>query len=117
MAKDRITEVTARIRAFRDERDWRQFHNPKDLASAISIESGELLEQFLWKSPEECAERLETHRESIEDEVADIAIYLLEFADICGIDLIDAMNHKMTKNAAKYPVDKAHGSNAKYTEL
>ncbi|MCB1095632.1 MAG: nucleotide pyrophosphohydrolase [Verrucomicrobiales bacterium] len=114
---DRIEEITAKIREFRDERDWMQFHNPKDLATALSIEASELVEQFLWKSPEECKQRIVEKREAIEDEVADIAVYLFEFADNLGIDLIDAMERKMAKNAAKYPVDKAKGSNVKYDEL
>ncbi|MGK0185843.1 MAG: dCTP diphosphatase [Verrucomicrobiales bacterium] len=114
---DRMEEITEKIRQFRDERDWMQFHNPKDLATALSIEASELVEQFLWKSPDECDQRIAEKREAIEDEVADIAVYLFEFADNLGIDLIDAMERKMAKNAAKYPVEKARGSNAKYTEL
>lgn len=114
---DRISEITEKIRQFRDERDWMQFHNPKDLAAALSIEASELLEQFLWKTPSECEQRIAEKREAIEDEVADIAVYLFEFADNLGIDLVDAMERKMAKNAAKYPVEKAKGSNAKYSEL
>jgi dCTP diphosphatase len=103
--------------AFRDERDWAQFHNPKDMAMAISIEAGELLEQFLWKSPEQIEERLVSRRSEIEDEIADIAVYLVELADNLEIDLLGAMERKLEKNAEKYPVDKARGSNAKYNEL
>ena len=114
---DRIEEITAKIREFRDERDWMQFHNPKDLATALTIEAGELLELFLWKSPGECAQIVDEKREAIEDEAADIAVYLFEFADNLGIDLIAAMERKMAKNAAKYPVAKARGSNAKYSDL
>ena len=114
---DRISEITEKIRQFRDERDWMQFHNPKDLAAALSSEASELLEQFLWKTPSECEQRIAEKREAIEDEVADIAVYLFEFADNLGIDLVDAMERKMAKNAAKYPVEKAKGSNAKYSEL
>lgn len=114
---DRIEEITQKIRQFRDERDWMQFHNPKDLATALSIEASELLEQFLWKSPDECQQRIAENREAIEDEVADIAVYLFEFADNLGIDLVDAMERKMVKNGEKYPVEKAKGSSAKYTEL
>lgn len=114
---DRVREITEKIRQFRDDRDWMQFHNPKDLATALSIEAAELLEHFLWKSPEQCADRITDQREAIEDEVADVAIYLFEFADILGIDLIAAMERKMRKNGEKYPVARARGSNAKYTEL
>ncbi|MCB1205253.1 MAG: nucleotide pyrophosphohydrolase [Verrucomicrobiae bacterium] len=108
--------LLARIRAFRDERDWAQFHNPKDMAIAISLEAGELLEHFLWKNPEEVEARIVSHREPIAEEIADIAIYLAELADNLGIDLAAAMEAKLEKNAAKYPVERAKGSSAKYTE-
>jgi dCTP diphosphatase len=106
-----------KIRVFRDERDWAQFHNPKDMAIAISLEAGELLEHFLWKNPEEVMARVESHREAISEEIADIAIYLTELADNLGIDLAAAMEAKLAENAAKYPVGKARGSAAKYNEL
>ena len=106
-----------KIRAFRDERDWAPFHNPKDMAIAISLEASELLEHFLWKNPEEVTARVESHREAISEEIADIAIYLSELADNLGIDLADAMEAKLAKNAAKDQVEKARGSAAKYNEL
>lgn len=112
-----IAEITGKIRAFRDERDWAQFHNPKDMAIALSLEAGELLEQFLWKNPAEVQDRLISHREEISEEVADIAIYLFELADNLGIDLFAAMEAKLKKNAGKYPIEKAKGSAKKYTEL
>ncbi|NNC89226.1 MAG: nucleotide pyrophosphohydrolase [Akkermansiaceae bacterium] len=111
-----IEEITGRIRAFRDERDWAQFHNPKDMAIAISVEASELLEHFLWKSPPEVEQRLVTHREDIEDEIADIAIYLAELADNLGIDLLAAMERKIAKNAARYPAAQVRGSALKYDE-
>ena len=117
MSAPDIETITAKIREFRDARDWAQFHNPKDMAIAISIEASELLEHFLWKNPEETASRVETHRTKIEEEVADIAIYLFELADNLGIDLKSAMERKLARNAEKYPVEKAKGSNAKYSEL
>ena len=110
-------EITKKIRSFRDARDWAQFHNPKDMAIAISIEASELLEHFLWKTPEESENRVNEKREEIEDEIADIAIYLFELADNLEINLIDAMDRKIRKNDAKYPAEKARGSHAKYTEL
>lgn len=110
-------QILRRIRQFRDERDWAQFHNPKDMAIAISIEASELLEQFLWKTPEESDDRVKDKREEIEDEIADIAIYLFELADNLEINLLDAMDRKIQKNEAKYPAAKARGSHAKYTEL
>ena len=111
-----LEEITEKIRRFRDERDWAQFHNPKDMAMALSIEAGELMEQFLWKTPDEVATRLIEKRGEIEEEVADVAIYLVELADILGINLFEAMERKMEKNAAKYPADKVRGSSLKYNE-
>jgi NTP pyrophosphatase (non-canonical NTP hydrolase) len=112
-----LEEITAKIRQFRDDRDWAQFHNPKDMALAISIEASELLEHFLWKNLNEVNAHVKCKREDIEDEIADIGIYLTELADILGIDIIKAMDRKLAKNDTKYPVDKAKGSHSKYTEL
>lgn len=109
--------VTERIRAFRDARDWMQFHNPKNLACSIVIEAGELLEHFQWKSEEESQAHVTQRRDEVAAEMADIAIYLLELADNLGIDLPTAMHQKIDHNEQKYPVEKAKGSAAKYTEL
>ena len=106
-----------RIRAFRDARDWMQFHNPKNLACSLVIEAAELLELFQWKTPEESEALIASKREAIEHEMADIAVYLFELADNLGIDLLKAIATKMDHNEAKYPVEKAKGSAAKYTEL
>lgn len=114
---DSIAAITARIREFRDERDWMQFHNPKDLAAAIAIEAAELQEIFLWKTPGEVGETAAAKHQAIADEVADIAVYLFELADNLGVSLGDAMLGKMAKNAEKYPVEKARGSSKKYSEL
>ena len=111
-----LATIAAKIREFRDERDWEQFHNPKDMAIALSIEASELLEHFLWKSPEEVEKRVCSHREEIEEEIADIAIYLTELADNLGIDLIAAMEKKIAANAIKYPADQVRGSSKKYSE-
>ena len=111
------SDILQEIRKFRDERDWMQFHNPKDLAAAISIEASELLELFLWKTNEQMERELESKRDAIADEIADIAIYLFELADNLGIGLLEAMHSKLQKNAAKYPVDRAKGSSRKYTDL
>lgn len=111
-----LETIAKQIRKFRDDRDWAQFHNPKDMAIALSIEASELLEHFLWKTPKEVDERVATNREEIEDEVADIAVYLVELADNLGIDLLEAMNRKLAKNAAKYPAEKVKGSSKKYSE-
>ncbi len=112
-----IAELTNRIRAFRDARDWIQFHSPKDLSVAIVAEAGELLQHFVWKSPEESWQRAEVKKPEIADEIADVGILLFELADNLGIDLAAEMNAKINRNEARYPVDKARGSNAKYNEL
>ena len=109
--------LRSQILAFRDERDWDQFHQPKELAIALSIEAGELLEHFLWKSPTEVEQRMVTRKEEIADELADVAVYLIELADKVGVDLPTAIQRKMEKNAVKYPVEKARGSNKKYSEF
>lgn len=116
MADRTLSEITERIRRFRDERDWAQFHNPKDMAIAISLEAGELLEHFLWKAPDEVDSRIESHRTEIEEEIADIAIYLTELADNLDIDLLEAMDRKITRNEEKYPVEQVRGSSRKYNE-
>ena len=114
---DSIRDLTTRINAFRDSRDWRQFHNPKDMAVSISIESAELLEQFQWKNAEECETHLLENREAVADEMADVAIYLFELADLLEMDLGKEMLRKLDKNAVKYPIEKARGSNLKYNRL
>ena len=112
-----ISELTNQINAFRDARDWKQFHNPKDMAISISIEAAELLEHFQWKNPAECEAHLNANREDVADEMADVAIYLFELADLLSLDLGEEMLRKLEKNAEKYPVEKAKGSNKKYDEL
>ena len=114
---DRISEITEKIRQFRDERDWMQFHNPKNLAISISLEAGELLEHFQWRSFEESEAHARDAKDEIAEEIADVAIYLAELADNLGIDLLRAMEAKLEKNGAKYPVEKARGSHAKYSEF
>jgi dCTP diphosphatase len=116
MADRTLSEIAERIRRFRDERDWAQFHNPKDMAIAISLEAGELLEHFLWKAPDEVDSRVESHRTEIEEEIADIAIYLTELADNLDIDLLEAMDLKIARNEEKYPVEQVRGSSRKYNE-
>jgi dCTP diphosphatase len=112
-----MEDVLARIRKFRDDRDWLQFHDPKNLAASISIEAAELLELFQWQSGEESRRFAAQNRERVADELADVAIYLFELADITGIDLRKAIEAKLEKNALKYPVDKSRGKSTKYTDL
>ena len=112
-----LNTVTQRIRAFRDARDWKQFHNPKNLACSISIEAAELLEHFQWKSPEECEIYSVAKREPLSEEIADVAMYLIALSDRLGIDLIQAIERKIEINEKKYPVDKSRGTAAKYSEI
>lgn len=112
-----IDALTAEIRAFRDARDWLQFHNPKELAVAIAAEAGELLQHFVWQDPQQSERRVAERRDDIASEIADVAILLFELADNSGIDLAAAMRTKLARNAERYPVDRARGSNAKYNEL
>ena len=119
MSRDSLNDLNARLLAFARERDWEQFHSPKNLSMALAGEAGELLEHFQWRSFEESEAhcRNEDARQEIADEMADIAIYLTEMADNLGIDLLAAMASKLDKNAAKYPVEKARGSHKKYSDL
>lgn len=112
-----MEEILHKIRQFRDERDWMKFHDPKNLAVSIVIEAAELLEQFQWKDERAVEQHIRESREQIADELADVAIYLAELADNLGIDLIQAMNSKLEKNARKYPVAKAKGIATKYDKL
>lgn len=112
-----MNDALTRIRQFRDERDWMQFHDPKNLAVSIAIEAAELLEHFQWKDKEQVAKHVSENRESVADEIADVGIYLLELADNLGIDLNAAIHAKLDKNELKYPVEKARGLATKYTQL
>lgn len=106
-----IDKITEELRKFRDERDWAQFHNPKDIAIALSIEASELLEVFLWKSAEDADVN------SVKEELADVFAYAFMLADKYGLDVSRIMQDKLAKNKLKYPVAKARGSAKKYNEL
>lgn len=112
-----IEEITARICAFRDARNWMQFHNPKDLAVAIAAEAGELMQHFVWKTPEQTPQVVIEKRAEITDEIADVAILLFELAHNLNIPLAEAMQAKLDRNEKRYPVEKARGNNLKYNEL
>jgi len=105
------------IRQFAEDRDWDQFHSPKNLASALTVEAGELLEQFQWLTEEQSNGLSEEQKAKVKDEIADVLIYLVRLADKLDVDLIAAARDKIVHNAKKYPVEKARGSNKKYTEL
>ncbi len=112
-----LEDLTRQIVAFRDERDWKQFHSPRNLAASISIEAAELLECFQWSSDETIADDVENHRSEIEEEIADVLIYALLLAHDTGIDPAEAVRRKLAKNSEKYPAERAKGNRAKYTEL
>ena len=107
-------ETINQILKFRDDRNWKQFHNPKDLAISISLEAAELLEVFQWSADDViCAEKMDKIRE----ELADVVNYCVLMADACGLDLDEIVQAKIQKNNEKYPVEKAYGSKEQYTEL
>ena len=107
-------ETIRRVLKFRDDRDWRQFHTPKDLAISLTLEAAELLEVFQWSGADlECRDKLERIREGL----ADVLSYCVLMADVCGLDLDEILREKVAKNEAKYPVEKARGRADKYTEL
>lgn len=109
-----MDSLEKKINEFRDERDWRQFHNEKDLAISISLEASELLELFQWKSSEET---IKTKRDEIEDELADVMIYSMMLASNLDLDIKEIILNKLEKNNEKYPIEKSKGNKEKYTEL
>jgi len=112
-----VKSIIGKIKKFRDERDWMQFHDPKNMAISIILEASELLEHFQWKTKDEVEKYVLMHREEVQDEIADIAMYLFETADNLGIDLLSAMEKKLAKNSKKYPIEKSKGRHAKYNTL
>jgi len=116
--KDNMTiqEFQAFIRNFCDDRDWQQFHNPKDLAIGISTEANELLELFRFKDSSQTNAIMVEKAEDIANELIDVFFYVLRFADLNDIDLTSAFLHKMAINALHYPIEKVKGSNKKYNE-
>ena len=107
-------ETVDMILKFRDDRNWKQLHNPKDLAISISLEAAELLEVFQWSGADlECRDKLD----KIKEELADVVNYAVLMADACGLDLDEIVREKVRRNEEKYPVEKAFGNKAKYTEL
>ena len=114
-----LSPLVKQILAFRDERDWAQFHTPKNLAAALAVEAAELQELMLWKGEEEVDHLVSSKNGHVKlsDEIADVLIYALLFCDAAGIDPDAAVRIKLKKNAEKYPVDLAKGSAKKYTEF
>ena len=112
-----IKKLTEKIKKFRDERDWEQFHNHKDMALSLMLEAAEVLEHFQWKSLQEVDKHAQECKEEIAEELADVAMYLFELSDNLGIDLPKAITQKMKKNSQKYPIEKAKGKHTKYNQL
>lgn len=112
-----LEELKAEVVKFRDNRDWKQFHDPKNLSEAISIEAGELLENFLWKTVEESRTKNKVKLEKIKEEVSDIVIYCLLLSEELNFNIIEEAKRKIKKNMKKYPPDKARGISKKYTDL
>jgi dCTP diphosphatase len=119
MADKTITfqELKDKIQKFTKERDWEQFHTPKNLSMALASEAAELMEHFLWSESKDSMDRYKEREKEIKEEVADIIIYLLCFCNATGIDISDAILNKIKINASKYPVDKCKGKCLKYNEL
>jgi len=112
-----LESIQKKILSFRNERDWAQFHDPKNLAEALSIEAGELLENFLWKTTDQSRNLTASELKNVKEELADIFIYLAYLCEEYKIDLLKEVESKIAQNASKYPVEKAKGSNRKYTSL
>ena len=112
-----VVELVTQLRRFAKDRDWEQFHSPKNLAAALSVEVGEVLEHFQWLTEQQSRDLPAAKREEIALELADVFLYLLRLSDQLGIDLPDAARRKLKINAGKYPAERARGTHKKYTEL
>src|SRR5690606_1457033 len=112
-----LAELRDALRRFAAERDWDQFHSPKNLASALVVEAGELLERFQWLSEEQSRALSAKDKEKVAEEMADVFVYLTRLADKLDLDLLEVARDKIARNAEKYPVDKARGNAKKYTDL
>ncbi|MGO4550481.1 nucleotide pyrophosphohydrolase [Lysobacter sp. 2RAF19] len=116
MAND-IQQLQERLTAFAHERDWDQFHTPRNLATALSVEAAEILEHFQWLTDAQAQTLPDTKRAAVGEELADVLLYLVQLARKLDVDLVRAANEKIEKNAVKYPVEKAKGRADKYTDL
>ncbi|KAA8918388.1 MULTISPECIES: nucleotide pyrophosphohydrolase [Xanthomonas] len=114
---DSLHDLQAAQRAFADARDWGQFHSPRNLAAALSVEAAELLEHFQWLDDAQSKQLSAEKKQQVGSEIADVLLYLVQLCDKLEIDPIDAAQRKMLANAAKYPVERAKGRITKYTEL
>jgi NTP pyrophosphatase (non-canonical NTP hydrolase) len=114
---DSIAELVKLAIAFRDERDWKQFHNPKDMALSLVLEAAEVLELTQWKNGDDLRRHLESNRTKLGEELADVLFWVVAMAHDFGIDLAAAFRSKLEVNARKYPIEKSRGVSTKYTEL
>lgn len=114
---DNIKRLTQKLINFRNERDWKQFHNPKDVALSLTLEAAEVLEHFQWKNDNELHEYAKTHKDDIGEELADVFNWVLILSHDLGVDIVQASKEKIEKNKKKYPVHKAKGKTTKYDKL
>ena len=112
-----LDELTKKIIAFRNERDWKQFHNAKDMALSLVLEAAEVLEHFQWKSKEEIDEHVKAKKSEVGEELADVLYWILLMSNDLDINLAEALQEKMKRNEQKYPVEKAKGKHTKYDKL
>lgn len=112
-----LRELTQKIKQFRDKRDWKKFHNPKDVAISLVLEASEVLEHFQWKNEEEIEKYVESSKEDIGEELADVLYWVLLMSHDLKIDIKEAFEKKIIKNEEKYPVGKARGKHTKYNKL
>lgn len=112
-----INELTKRIIAFRDTRDWKQFHNPKDLAISLVLEASEVMEHFQWKNKDEMEKYIKSNKSAIGEELADVLYWVLLMSHDLKINVLNALEKKIEKNEDKYPVEKAKGKHTKYNKL
>lgn len=112
-----IENLTKRIIDLRDARDWKQFHNPKDVALSLVLEAGEVMEHFQWKNTEEMVKYVQTNKAEIGEELADVLFWVLLMSHDLEIDILDALDKKIVKNEKKYPIEKSKGNAKKWTEL
>lgn len=116
MMKD-LNELTEKIVEFREIRDWKQFHNPKDCAISLALEASEVLEHFQWKSKEEIENYVKEYKEDIADELADVLYWVILMSHDLGINILNASDKKLKKSGIKYPIEKAKGVHTKYNKL
>ena len=114
---EEIEELQNSLRAFARERDWEQFHSPKNLATALVVEASELLEHFQWLTNQQSRDLSNDKRTDVAEEMADVLLYLLQLTDKLQIDIMDAARKKLQANAKKYPVERSRGNSKKYSEL